>query len=59
MAFSFCLSPLLLGPGKYTLRENPYMMLGGSLLTFFGGGIPVLMSTLYAMAADVSTENTK
>lgn len=59
MAFSFCLSPLMLGSWKYAMRENPYMMLGGSVMTLVGGGIPVLMATLYAMAADVSSEETK
>jgi hypothetical protein len=50
---------MMLGPWKYTMREHPYMMLYGSFMTLIGGGIPVLMSTLYAMAADVSTEETK
>lgn len=59
MATSFCLMPLMLGPLKYTMRENPNFMLGGSVLTLVGGGVPVLMSTLYAMAADVSSEETK
>lgn len=59
LAFSFSLSPLMLGPGKYAMRENPYMLLTGSVFTLFGGGIPVLFSTLYAVASDVSTEENK
>lgn len=59
LALSFSLSPLMLGPWKYSIRQNPYILLTGSIFTLVGGGIPVLMATLYAIASDVSTEKDK
>lgn len=56
VALSFSLSPLMLGPWKYSIRQNPYVLLTGSVFTLLGGGIPVLMATLYAIVSDVTTE---
>ncbi|OAA75716.1 Major facilitator superfamily transporter [Akanthomyces lecanii RCEF 1005] len=57
---SFLFTPLMLGPPmKQHIRNNPYLLLGGSLFQLFGGGVPVLLHTLYAMAADVSSEENK
>jgi MFS family permease len=59
LAFSFFTSPLMLGPWKYTIRAHPYILLGGSVTTLIGGGVPVFLNTLYAIATDVSTEENK
>ncbi|KAI6782389.1 putative membrane protein-like protein [Emericellopsis cladophorae] len=59
VAVSFLLSPLLLGPGANVIRANPYVLLTGTLFTFFGGGAPVMLRALYAMAADVSSAEEK
>jgi MFS family permease len=59
MALGNCLIPLMLGPWKHTLRGTPNLMLALSLLNFIGGGIPVLMATVFAMAADVSNDENK
>jgi MFS transporter, PCFT/HCP family, solute carrier family 46 (folate transporter), member 1 len=41
----------------YFFRDiSPYWLLPGSVLQIFGGGVPVAMSVLYAMAADVTSE---
>lgn len=58
-AVSFCLTPFALGELRMIVRENPYILLWGTLFTLIGGGVPVLMSTFYAIAADVSTEKDK
>lgn len=59
LAFSFATSPLMLGEFKYILRANPNIILYGSIFQIIGGGIPVLMTTLYATVADVSSEKDK
>ena len=59
LATSFCFGPLMLGLMRDEIRRNPYLLLMGNIFTFFGGGVPVLLATLYAMAADVSTEKEK
>lgn len=41
------------------IRENPYILMFGSVFTLIGGGVPVLLTTFYAIAADISTENDK
>lgn len=56
---SFFFGPLMLGTLKHHVRRNPYLMLWGSLFQVMGGGIPVLLQTLYAIAADVSSEEQK
>ncbi|KAM3502683.1 hypothetical protein MY10362_004687 [Beauveria mimosiformis] len=57
---SFFVTPLMLGPPlRQRVRANPYLLLWGSLFQVAGGGIPVLLQTLYAMAADVSSEEEK
>lgn len=59
LAISFSFTPLMFGVFQDTLRRNPYIIMTGSLWTLLGGGIPVLLNTLYAVAADVSTEQQK
>ncbi|UNI18709.1 hypothetical protein JDV02_004962 [Purpureocillium takamizusanense] len=59
VAASFSFAPFLLHGMKKQMRENPYLLMTGSLFILFGGGVPVLLNTLYAMAADVSTEKEK
>lgn len=56
---SFSFAPLLLGPWKQVIRDNPYVLLWGNVWILFGGGVPVLLATLYSIAADVSTEQEK
>ncbi len=57
---SFLFTPLMLGPPlQHRVRANPYILLWGNLFQIVGGGIPVLLQTLYAMAADVSSEDEK
>ncbi|TQV98941.1 hypothetical protein V2A60_007363 [Cordyceps javanica] len=57
---SFSFTPLMLGPPlRQSVRANPYLLLWGNLFHVLGGGIPVLLQTLYAMAADVSSEAEK
>ncbi|KND93588.1 hypothetical protein TOPH_01530, partial [Tolypocladium ophioglossoides CBS 100239] len=58
-AVSFAFTPLMLGGMQAQVRGNPYLLMTGSLFLLFGGGVPVLLATLYAMAADVSTEKEK
>lgn len=59
LAASFSFSPLLFGVFQDHLRRNPYILMTGSLWILLGGGVPVLFNTLYAIAADVSTEQQK
>ncbi|KAJ6438337.1 siderophore iron transporter mirB [Purpureocillium lavendulum] len=59
VAVSFGFAPLMLNVFRKQVRENPYVLMTGSLFLLFGGGVPVLLNTLYAMAADVSTEKEK
>jgi MFS family permease len=59
VALSFSFAPLLLGPWKQMIRSNPYILLVGNVWLLFGGGVPVLIATLYSIAADVSTEQEK
>ncbi|KAH7152136.1 major facilitator superfamily domain-containing protein [Dactylonectria estremocensis] len=59
VAFSFGIGPFFLKQLLHQVRDNPYWLLAGAVFQIFGGGIPVLLSTTYAMAADVSTEENK
>jgi MFS family permease len=59
LAISFSFTPLLFNLLQDTLRRNPYILMTGSLWVLLGGGVPVLLNTLYAIAADVSTEQQK
>jgi MFS family permease len=51
--------PLMLRVAQHALRKNPYLLMVTSLLLVVGGGTPVVLSMLYAMAADVSSEKDK
>ncbi|RSM15255.1 hypothetical protein CEP52_000841 [Fusarium oligoseptatum] len=59
VAVSFLFGPAALKSSQDALRENPYILLWGCVFQIFGGGIPVMLNTLYAVAADVSTEQDK
>ncbi|EFY91813.1 hypothetical protein MAC_02098 [Metarhizium acridum CQMa 102] len=59
LAISFSFTPLMFGVFQDTLRRNPYIIMTASLWILLGGGVPVLLNTLYAVAADVSTEQQK
>ncbi|KAF5007802.1 hypothetical protein FDECE_5885 [Fusarium decemcellulare] len=59
LAVAFLFAPFSLKVWQTTLREDPYVVLMGAFFQLFGGGIPVMLSTLYAVAADVSTEQNK
>ncbi|KAI8714564.1 MFS domain-containing protein [Fusarium sp. LHS14.1] len=59
VAVSFLFGPAALKSSQDALRENPYILLWGCVFQLFGGGIPVMLNTLYAVAADVSTEQDK
>ncbi|POR36762.1 Uncharacterized protein TPAR_03056 [Tolypocladium paradoxum] len=47
-ALSFGLGPFMLGSLQAQVRSNPYVLMTGSLLLLFGGGVPVLLATLAA-----------
>jgi len=53
VCFSFATTPLYF---HYFRNINPYFILIGSVGQAFGGGIPVALSTLYAIATDVTSE---
>ncbi|KAM4056337.1 major facilitator superfamily protein [Hirsutella rhossiliensis] len=55
-ALSFCFAPFMLGKMQASVRNNPYLLMIGSLFLLLGGGVPTLLATVYAMAADVSSE---
>lgn len=59
IVITFGLGPLMLRYVQQPIRDNPYLMMTGCVFQFIGGGIPVLLSTLYAVAADVSSEKEK
>ncbi|KAL6878946.1 major facilitator superfamily domain-containing protein [Trichoderma novae-zelandiae] len=59
MALSPIFGPLMLGLGQHVLRRNPYLLMISSLFLLIGGGAPVVLAMLYAMAADVSSEKDK
>ena len=59
MAVSFMFAPFMLGTHRDYFRRNPYVLMVGSIFSLVGGGVPVLLSTLYAIVADVSDEKEK
>ncbi|ODA79841.1 hypothetical protein RJ55_05438 [Drechmeria coniospora] len=59
LATSFAFSPLMFSLWRTQVRENPYLLMTASLFLLLGGGVPVLLATLYAMAADVSADEQK
>ncbi|CAM1508145.1 Fc.00g049930.m01.CDS01 [Cosmosporella sp. VM-42] len=59
VAISFGFGPLMMRKMQYQIRENPYLLMMGSAFQVLGGGIQVLLATIYAIAADVSTEKDK
>ena len=59
VAISFLMSPFMLGTLAYAVRRNPGILVFGSFMQLIGGGVPVMMSTLYSVASDVSTDENK
>lgn len=59
VAVSFYFSPFMLGKLNHTVRRNPYVLMWGYLFQLIGGGVPVLLATLYAIVTDVSGEQEK
>ncbi|RGP73028.1 mfs transporter [Fusarium sporotrichioides] len=59
IAVCFLFAPFSIKAFQGSLRDRPYVLVLGGFFQVFGGGIPVLMSTLYSIAADVSTEEDK
>ncbi|KPM44028.1 hypothetical protein AK830_g2495 [Neonectria ditissima] len=59
VAVSFCFGPIILKGLQQPIRDHPYLLLTGVVFQLFGGGVPVLLNTLYAIAADVSSEEDK
>ena len=59
VAISFLLSPSMLGTLSYAVRKSPFILILGSFMQLIGGGVPVMMSTLYSIASDVSTDENK
>ncbi|CAG9954146.1 unnamed protein product [Clonostachys rosea f. rosea IK726] len=59
MALAFASTPFGLSELSGIIRKNPYYLMIGSVFTLFGGGFTVFMTTLYAAATDVSTEENK
>ncbi|PHH63385.1 hypothetical protein CDD81_5986 [Ophiocordyceps australis] len=58
-ALSYMYTPFMLANFQTPVRQNPYLLLPGSLFILLGGGIEVFVATINAMAADVSTESQK
>ncbi|KAF4981001.1 hypothetical protein FZEAL_3116 [Fusarium zealandicum] len=52
VAVTFLFGPFCLKMFQMSLRENPYLVLMSASFQLVGGGIPVLLATLYAIAAD-------
>jgi MFS family permease len=59
IAICFLFAPFSIKAFHGSLRDRPYLLVLGGFFQVFGGGVPVLMSTLYSIAADVSTEENK
>ncbi|KAM0240581.1 hypothetical protein ACHAPO_002482 [Fusarium lateritium] len=59
IAVCFLFAPFSIKAFQGSLRDRPYILVLGGFFQVFGGGVPVLMSTLYSIAADVSTEENK
>lgn len=56
LTFSFATSPLYF---HYFRDTNPYWILPGCFFQAVGGGIPVIFTTLYSIAADVTDEKNR
>lgn len=56
LAFSFATSPMYF---TYFRDINPYWILPGCIFQAIGGGIPVIFTTLYSIAADVTDEKNR
>jgi MFS family permease len=59
LALSFLFSPFLFSTLTHQVRRNPYLLMCGAIFQLVGGGVQVLLATLYAIAADVSEEKDK
>lgn len=59
VSVSFYFSPVMLGFFNHFFRRHPYALMCGYVFQLIGGGIPVLLATLYAIASDVSSEQNK
>jgi MFS family permease len=59
IAVCFLFAPFSMKAFQGELREKPYLLILGGFFQIFGGGIPVMFSTLYSIAADVSSEEDK
>lgn len=56
---SFFFGPLMLARGPGFVASNPGILFVGGLFQLVGGGVPVLLATLYSVAADVSSDKEK
>lgn len=56
LALSFATSPMYF---SYLRGINPYWILPGCIFQAVGGGIPVIFTTLYSIAADVTDEKNR
>lgn len=59
LVLSFGFGPVLIWAFPRQVRQNPYILMTACLWQVIGGGANVLMATLYAMGADVSSEKNK
>ncbi|KAI9149369.1 MFS efflux pump atnC [Paramyrothecium foliicola] len=59
LALSFAFAPVVLKGMAFAIRRHPYFIMLGAPFQLVGGGVPVLIATLYAIAADVSEEKEK
>lgn len=59
IAVCFLFAPFSIKAFQGELREKPYLLIMGGFFQIFGGGVPVMLSTLYSIAADVSSEEDK
>jgi MFS transporter, PCFT/HCP family, solute carrier family 46 (folate transporter), member 1 len=59
LVMSFSFGALMLGTCQHQVRSNPYILMAGSLFLLLGGGIPVLLVILFAIAVEISTEKEK
>ena len=59
LALSFSWTPVMLAFFQNQVRQNPYILILGIPLLLIGGGTQPFLSTMYAMASDVSTEHNR
>ncbi|KOS18848.1 Proton-coupled folate transporter [Escovopsis weberi] len=59
IALSFPFNPIMLSLLQRQVRREPLILLVGSLFPLVGGGLQVLLATLYAMASDVGSDDEK